>query len=69
MDDPEALETSGSASKRCPALSEYYDEIWVYGLSQICDPLAGLSVPAERAPADGLYAVIFAQRGRAAGCA
>src|SRR5439155_26145081 len=28
-----------------PALCEYYDGIWVYGLPQICDPLAGLSVP------------------------
>jgi predicted glycosyltransferase len=28
-------------------LTEYYDEIWVYGLPQICDPLAGLRVPAS----------------------
>jgi predicted glycosyltransferase len=26
-------------------LAEYYDDIWVYGLPQICDPLAGLPVP------------------------
>src|SRR6266404_687836 len=45
MDDPEALESEWERKHAVPALSEYYDEIWVYGLSQICDPLAGLSVP------------------------
>ena len=30
------------AQEAVPALAEYYDEIWVYGLPQICDPLAGL---------------------------
>ena len=45
MDDPEALESEWERKQAVPALSEYYDEIWVYGLSQICDPLAGLAVP------------------------
>jgi len=45
MDDPEALESEWERKHAVPALSEYYDEIWVYGLSQICDPLVGLSVP------------------------
>src|SRR6266700_5808287 len=45
MDDPEALESEWERKQAVPALSEYYDEIWVYGLPQICDPLAGLSVP------------------------
>ena len=30
-----------------PALDDLYDEIWVYGLRQICDPLAGLPIPAS----------------------
>ena len=30
-----------------PALSDLYDEIWVYGLPQICDPLKGLQVPRQ----------------------
>jgi predicted glycosyltransferase len=47
MDDPEALESEWERKNAVPALSEYYDEIWVYGLPQICDPLAGLSVPAS----------------------
>src|SRR6266436_2168900 len=45
MDDPGALETEWERKQAVPALSDYYNEIWVYGLSQICDPLAGLSVP------------------------
>jgi predicted glycosyltransferase len=45
MDDPEALESEWGRKQAVPALAEYYDEIWVYGLPQICDPLAGLSVP------------------------
>jgi predicted glycosyltransferase len=47
MDDPEALENEWERKNAVPALSEYYDEIWVYGLPQICDPLAGLTVPAS----------------------
>ena len=45
MDDPEALESEWERKQVVPALAEYYDEIWVYGLPQICDPLAGLAVP------------------------
>jgi predicted glycosyltransferase len=45
MDDPEVLESEWERKQAVPALAEYYDEIWVYGLPQICDPLAGLSVP------------------------
>ncbi|MBV8591902.1 MAG: hypothetical protein JO212_17915 [Acetobacteraceae bacterium] len=47
MDDPEALESEWERKQAVPALAEYYDEIWVYGLPQICDPLAGLPVPAS----------------------
>jgi predicted glycosyltransferase len=47
MDDPEALESEWERKQAVPALAEYYDEIWVYGLPQICDPLAGLSVPPD----------------------
>jgi predicted glycosyltransferase len=47
MDDPGALETEWERKHAIPALSEYYNEIWVYGLPQICDPLAGLDLPAS----------------------
>ncbi len=45
MDDPELLETEWERKNTVPALSKYYDEIWVYGLPQICDPLAGIDLP------------------------
>jgi predicted glycosyltransferase len=47
MDDPSALETEWERKNAVPALSEYYDELWVYGLPQICDPLAGIDLPAS----------------------
>ena len=47
MDDPSALETEWVRKNAVPALSEYYNEIWVYGLPQICDPLAGIDLPAS----------------------
>ena len=45
MDDPSALESEWERKNAIPALSAYYDELWVYGLPQICDPLAGLDLP------------------------
>jgi predicted glycosyltransferase len=47
MDDPSALETEWERKNAVPALSEYYDELWVYGLPQICDPLKGIDLPAS----------------------
>jgi len=47
MDEPSALESEWERKNAIPALSEYYNEIWVYGLPQICDPLAGLDLPAS----------------------
>ncbi len=45
MDDPELLETEWERKNTVPALIKYYDEIWVYGLPQICEPLAGIDLP------------------------
>ena len=47
MDDPSALESEWERKQAIPALSEYYNELWVYGLPQICDPLAGLDLPSS----------------------
>jgi predicted glycosyltransferase len=47
MDDPEALENEWERKHAIPALQDYYNEIWIYGLPQICDPLAGLDLPAS----------------------
>jgi predicted glycosyltransferase len=45
MDDPTMLATEWQRKNAVPAVSEYYDAVWVYGLPQICDPLEGLDVP------------------------
>lgn len=45
MDDPELLKSEWTRKKVIPALANYYDNIWIYGLPQICDPLAGLDIP------------------------
>jgi predicted glycosyltransferase len=47
MDDPTALETEWERKNAVPALSNYYNELWVYGLPQICDPLEGIALPAS----------------------
>jgi predicted glycosyltransferase len=45
MDEPAQLGPEWSRKKVVPALKKYYDDIWVYGLPQICDPLAGIGLP------------------------
>jgi len=45
MDDPALLEPEWKRKKALPALRDLYDDIWVYGLPQICDPLEGLAIP------------------------
>jgi len=45
MDEPRLLEPEWQRKKAMPALRELYDEIWLYGLPQICDPLEGISLP------------------------
>ncbi|MEQ9640643.1 MAG: hypothetical protein RIM84_11525 [Alphaproteobacteria bacterium] len=45
MDEPRSLAPEWHRKRAMPALRDLYDEIWVYGLPQICDPLEGLQVP------------------------
>jgi predicted glycosyltransferase len=45
MDEPRALVPEWQRKNVLPALRDLYDEIWVYGLPQICDPLEGVSLP------------------------
>ncbi|HYG26960.1 MAG TPA: hypothetical protein VD906_08635, partial [Caulobacteraceae bacterium] len=47
MDEPALLEPEWRRKNVLPALRNLYDDIWVYGLPQICDPLAGLALPAS----------------------
>ena len=45
MDDPALLEPEWKRKNVLPALRDLYDAIWIYGLPQICDPLAGITLP------------------------
>jgi predicted glycosyltransferase len=46
MDEPTLLSREWEHKQVMPALDAMYDEIWVYGLQAIADPLAGLDCPA-----------------------
>jgi len=45
LDEPATLRSEWARKRALPALRDLYDEIWVYGDPQICDPLAGLGMP------------------------
>jgi predicted glycosyltransferase len=45
MDEPGLLAPEWKRKNVVPALRDLYDDIWVYGLPQICDPLAGIELP------------------------
>lgn len=45
LDEPALLAPEWERKNVMPALADLYDEIWVYGLPQICDPLADIPVP------------------------
>ena len=45
MDDPRLLAAEWERKKAIPALADLYDEIWIYGLGEIYDPLTGIDVP------------------------
>ena len=45
MDDPSVLAPEWERKGAVDALVRYYDDIWVYGLREIYEPLAGLDLP------------------------
>jgi len=45
MDEPKLLAPEWQRKNVMPALESLYDDIWVYGLPQICNPLDGLEIP------------------------
>jgi predicted glycosyltransferase len=47
MDEPKLLAPEWRRKRVLPALRELYDEIWIYGLPQICEPLEGITLPAS----------------------
>lgn len=44
LDEPEALAHEWQRKHAVPALEQLYDDIWVYGLKEIYDPLQGLGL-------------------------
>ena len=47
MDEPALLAPEWERKNVLPVLTELYDETWIYGLPQICEPLEGIDVPEE----------------------
>jgi len=47
MDEPNALAEEWDRKNAVSALDELYDDIWVYGLESICNPLDGIDLPAS----------------------
>lgn len=45
IDNPAILAEEWKRLRVIPALKNYYDRIWVYGLREICDPFEGVSLP------------------------
>ncbi|GAA0783871.1 hypothetical protein E1180_09655 [Roseibium denhamense] len=45
MDDPDVLKEEWDRKNVYPALRDLYDEIWVYGPKDICDPLENIPLP------------------------
>lgn len=47
LDEPERLRSEWERKGAIEALGRYYDEIWVYGLKEVHEPLAALDLPDE----------------------
>jgi predicted glycosyltransferase len=45
MDEPERLAAEWRRKRAEPALCEVYDDVWIYGLPQICEPLSAIELP------------------------
>ena len=45
LDEPARLADEWARKSAVPALRDYYDRIWVFGLGAVCNPLAGISLP------------------------
>ncbi|MGK9165930.1 hypothetical protein KXR53_06515 [Inquilinus limosus] len=45
MDEPALLAPEWERKNVVPALEHLYDQLWIYGLPEICDPLADIELP------------------------
>lgn len=44
LDEPETLRKEWERKGAVDAIERFYDEIWIYGLPEICEPLAGIPI-------------------------
>ncbi|MGZ8996893.1 MAG: glycosyltransferase family protein, partial [Rhodospirillales bacterium] len=49
MDEPRRLAIEWQRKRALPALNDLYDEIWIYGLPEVCNPLSAIDLPAATA--------------------
>ncbi|MDF2367180.1 glycosyltransferase [Sneathiella sp.] len=47
LDDPSLLEPEWERKNVMPALEDLYDDVWIFGVKQIYNPLTGLDIPAS----------------------
>jgi predicted glycosyltransferase len=47
LDDEDALSAEWARKNAVEAIERFYDEIWIYGIPAICEPLAGLGLSAR----------------------
>lgn len=47
LDDEDALTAEWERKNAVEALERYYDEIWIYGIPEICEPLTGLGLSSQ----------------------
>jgi predicted glycosyltransferase len=47
MDEPTLLAPEWERKHAIEGMREFYNEIWIYGLPQVCNPLEGIDVPAS----------------------
>ncbi|MEM8698813.1 MAG: hypothetical protein AAGF44_06550, partial [Pseudomonadota bacterium] len=47
LDDEDALAAEWARKNSIQAIERYYDEIWIYGLPEICRPMTGLGLSPE----------------------
>ena len=45
LDDEDALSAEWARKNAIEAIERFYDEIWIYGIPEICQPLEGLGLP------------------------
>ena len=45
LDEPAALAPEWQRKNAVPALRDLYDEVWIYGRPEICNPLEGIDLP------------------------